>query len=453
MVANLRSRLTGFFVNGHERTLLAKKNIAISFLIRAGGILISLILVPMTIKYVSPAQYGIWLTISSVIGWLSFFDVGLGNGLRNKLTQSLAVGETEKARVFISTTYVALALIAGFIFILFSVSNSSIDWSSALNVTTEKEETLRLVIWVAVGCFCAQFVIQLINTILTATHQSANASLITFIGQLGTLAAIHYCTQHLRGSLLILVAIVASTPVLAMFGATLFLFRGKLRVLSPSFKLVNFSYASNLLNTGGVFFFIQIGALILFQTNYIIISQLLGPEQVTVFSVCYKLFSITIMMFTIIMTPLWSSFTDAYVKSDFNWLKNSIQKMRKLWLLFSATTVLILCCSPYLFKKWLGDDIVIPMPLSICMTIYVIAYVWQMLHVYLLNGIGKIRLQLILVTISALLNVPIAIILGKSFGLAGIVTANTIFFVVMGILFSIQCEKIIQQRATNIWNK
>jgi O-antigen/teichoic acid export membrane protein len=453
MVADLRSKLTGFFVNGHERTLLAKKNIALAFLIRGGGILISLILVPMTINYVSPAQYGIWLTISSIIGWLSFFDVGLGNGLRNELAHSLATGETEKARVFVSTTYVALALIAGSILILFSVANPYINWSSILNVTTEKEETLRLVIWVAVSCFCVQFVIQLINTILAATHQSANASFITFFGQLFTLATIYYCTQYVRGSLLTLVAIVASTPVIALFVATFILFRNKLHTLSPSFRLVNFSYARNLLNTGGVFFFIQIGALVLFQTNYIIISQILGPEQVTTFSVCYKLFSVTIMVFTIIMTPLWSSFTDAYAKSDFNWLRSSIQKMRKLWLLFSAITLLILCCSQYIFENWLGKGITVPWSLSICMTVYVIAYIWQMLHVYLLNGISKIRLQLILVTISALLNIPIAVLLGKRFGLAGIVSANTIFFVVMGIIFSIQCEKIIQQRATEIWNK
>lgn len=453
MVANLKNRVTGFFVNGHERTLLAKKNIAISFLIRIGGVLISLVLVPMTINYVSPAQYGIWLTISSVIGWLNFFDVGLGNGLRNKLAHSLAIGEIENARVFISTTYVALALIGSFIFILFSATNSYINWNSVLNVTTEGEKNLHLIMWVAVGCFCVQFVVQLINTILIATHQSANASLIAFFGQLCTLAAIYYCTQYQPGSLLILVAIVASVPVLAMIIATVFLFLDKLRNFSPAFKLVNFKYASNLLNTGGTFFFIQIGALVLFQTNYIIISQLLGPEQVTSFSVCYKLFSITILVFTIIITPMWSSFTDAYAKSDFYWLKNSIQKMRKLWLLFSAVTVLILCCSPYLFNYWLGDSITVSFPLSICMTIYVIAYIWQTLHVYLLNGIGKIRLQLYLVAISALLNIPFSIVLGKSFGLVGIVSVNTILFIIMGTVFSVQCEKIIQQRATNIWNR
>ncbi len=407
----------------------------------------------MTINYVSPAQYGIWLTISSIISWLNFFDVGFGNGLRNKLAHSLAVGETDKARVYISTTYIALAIIASFTFIVFSITNSYINWRSVLNVTTEKEETLRLIMWVAVGCFCAQFVIQLINIILTATHQSARASFINLFGQICTLVAIYYCTNYQPASLLTLIIIVASSPLVALIIASIFLYRTSLSNLSPNFKLVNFRYANDLLTTGGVFFLIQIGVLILFQTNYIIISQLLGPEQVTIFSVCYKLFSVTIMIFNIIMLPLWSSFTDAYAKSDYSWLKGSLQNMRKLWLLFTGITIFILCCSTFLFKEWLGENVSVPLSLSICMTVYVLANLWHMLHVYILNGIGKIRLQLILVTVSALLNIPMAIFLGKNFGLVGIVGANAIFFVCLGITYSVQCERIIQGNATGIWNK
>ena len=72
----------------------------------------NLFLVPLTINYINPLQYGIWITISSIITWMSFFDIGLGNGLRNKLAQCLAINdfETSKhislrvARSFIQTT-------------------------------------------------------------------------------------------------------------------------------------------------------------------------------------------------------------------------------------------------------------------------------------------------------------------------------------------------------------
>ena len=51
---------------------------------------IGLVLVPLTINYLNPTKYGIWITLSSVIGWFSFFDIGLGNGLRNRFAEAIA---------------------------------------------------------------------------------------------------------------------------------------------------------------------------------------------------------------------------------------------------------------------------------------------------------------------------------------------------------------------------
>lgn len=80
----IRQILTDFFTKGHERSIKAKKNILASFIIKGLSIAISLVLVPLTINYINPTQYGIWLTLSSIVAWFSFFDIGLTQGLRNK---------------------------------------------------------------------------------------------------------------------------------------------------------------------------------------------------------------------------------------------------------------------------------------------------------------------------------------------------------------------------------
>ena len=116
-------------------------------------------------------------------------------------------------------------------------------------------------------------------------------------------------------------------------------------------------------------------------------------------------------------------------------------------------TITALFMSPTIFKWWVGPNINIPFSLSIAMTVYIIAYGWQTIHVYFLNGIGKIRLQLYLLVVSGLINIPIAIFFGKRIGLAGITLSNTILFIILGILFSIQVKKIINRNAKGIWNK
>ncbi|KAB6255587.1 hypothetical protein GA379_26940, partial [Bacteroides xylanisolvens] len=61
----IKNRINDYLNRGDERNIIAKKNIIASFVIKMVGIVISLIMVPMTINYVSPTQYGLWLTISS----------------------------------------------------------------------------------------------------------------------------------------------------------------------------------------------------------------------------------------------------------------------------------------------------------------------------------------------------------------------------------------------------
>lgn len=91
-------------LSGNKRSIQIKKNILFSLFIRVGSILCSLVLVPLTIDFVNPVQYGIWLTISSIIAWMSFFDIGFTNGLRNKLAEAFAISNFDIAKVYISTT-------------------------------------------------------------------------------------------------------------------------------------------------------------------------------------------------------------------------------------------------------------------------------------------------------------------------------------------------------------
>ncbi|GAB4039721.1 lipopolysaccharide biosynthesis protein [Spirosoma jeollabukense] len=451
MITAIRNRFVNFFINGHERTLTAKKNIAMSFLVKGGSILISLSLVPLTINYVTPAQYGIWLTISSIIGWLNFFDIGLGNGLRNNLAYSLATGKIDEAKSYISTTYVALAVVSSLLFCLLFIINPFVNWHLVLNIPVNELTNIQAITLIVIGCFCIQFVVQTITIVLTATHQSAKASLISLLSQFVVLIIIFILSRHQTGSLLTLVTVLAGVPLLTLLVATIYLYRHSLNYIAPTLKKVDLKMAKGLLKTGGVFFAIQIGALVLFQTDNIIITQVLGPAHVTTFNISYKLFSVITMGFTIIVTPLWSAFTDAYAKKDFEWINACLQRMKKIWLGFTIATVCLLFLSPQIYTIWIGTRIPVPISLSVAMAVYVVAYTWQTMHVFLLNGTGKVRLQLILVTLSALLNIPLAIFLGKLYGLPGIISANTIFFIGMGITFSIQCSLITKQTATKIW--
>src|SRR5690606_7162947 len=87
-IKKLHQSFDALLNSGQERSIKAKKNIAISLAIKGVSICISFIMVPLTIDYINPSRYGIWLTLSSIVGWFSFFDVGLTQGLRNKFAEA-----------------------------------------------------------------------------------------------------------------------------------------------------------------------------------------------------------------------------------------------------------------------------------------------------------------------------------------------------------------------------
>lgn len=447
------SNILGLITRGHERSVKAKKNILASFIIKGLSIAISLVLVPLTINYVNPSRYGIWLTLSSMVSWFSFFDIGFGNGLRNKFAEALAVGKDELARIYVSTTYAILSIIIGIVLVLFLLVNPVLNWSKILNTTPDMAGELSILAAIVFVFFCLRFIFQLLTTVLTANQEPAKASLFDFLGSLFSLIIIFILTKTTSGNLIYLGTVLSLAPVLVLIGSSIWFYTRNYKKYAPSFKYVKFGYARDLMSLGIKFFIIQIAALVLFNTNNIIITQLFGPNEVTTFNVSFKLFSVITMIFSIIATPLWSAFTEAYVKNDFKWIKSALSKMKKIWLLLIIMTVLILLCSPFLYKWWVGNKVQVPFALSIAMSSYVIVYIWQTIHVFLLNGIGKIKLQLYLVIFTGIINIPLAIFLGRKFGLVGITLTSTCLFIFMGILFSIQTQKILNKTAKNIWNK
>ena len=445
--------IINFFIKGHPRSLKAKKNIVASFLIKGFSIAISLVLVPLTINYINSSRYGIWLTLSSIVGWLSFFDIGFGFGLRNKFAEALAENKEELAKIYVSTTYAILSIIIGFVLLVFFIVNPFLNWSAILNTTPELAGELSILALIVFVFFCLRFIFQLLSTVLAANQEPAKGSFIELMGSLISLLLIFILTKTTSGNLIYLGAVLSFTPVFVLIVSSLWFYRNDYKKFAPSFKFIKFKYAKDLMSLGLKFFIIQIAALVLFNTDNIIIIQLFGSKYVTTYNVSFKLFSIIVMAFNIIATPLWSAFTEAYTKNDLEWIKTTIKTLEKIWLLLILFTIIILLISPYLFKLWLGDKVQVPFMLSVAMSSYVVVSIWQTIHVFFLNGIGKVKLQLYLVLFSSLINIPMAIFLGRRFGLVGITITSTVLFAMMGIVFSIQTRKILNKTATKIWNE
>lgn len=429
-----------------------KKNIIFSFFIKGASILLSLVMVPLTINYISPGRYGIWITLSTVITWFSFFDIGLGNGLRNNLSIALSRKDYALSKTYLSTTYAMLAMISSVLLLLFIPVNSLLNWSALLNAPPEMATELNRLALLLFVFFCVQLVLQIINVVLNANHEPAKVSLLLFISSCISLILILLFRASGLVSLTLLGISVTFPPLLVNTVFSIAVYRKKFKAFRPSFSAINFSYARDLLSLGSKFFIIQIAALILYQTSNIFIAHLCSTEEVTYYNVAYRYISVITFISGIIMAPLWNAFTEAFILKEFDWINKTIGKLKSVSFLLSFVVVMMVLVSQPVFRFWVSS-ISIPVMITVAVAITTIINIWNGLYSQFLNGTGKVMLQLYFGIFSAILNIPLSYFLGKYFGVSGVILSTAIVSLPGLILYPLQFKKIMSGNLNGIWNK
>jgi len=449
------TKIKSSFFGGHERTKKANKNILFSFLIKGGSIACQFALVPLTLHYLDKERYGIWLTMSSLVGWFSFFDIGIGNGLRNKLSEALAKGDMLMARIYVSTSYACVTVIFLTLMILFWVVCPLLNWSRILNTSASMSAELTTIMLIVLSFFCLQFILSLIGNILFAHQEPALNNLINPLANVLSLVTIYILTRTTNGSLFWVSIVFSASPVVVLLIFNGILLGGKFRGISPVWRHVRFSHSKQLFGLGLQFFIIQIAFLVLYSTANIILTQLYGPQEVTVYNVSYKYFTIALMINGIITATYWSAFTDAYIRREFGWISGAIRKLEYITYFLMAMVVVSLLVAGPVFHFWLGDSVQIPVSMRVVMCLYaLISLIAAPQHIFL-NGTGKVRLQLLSAVFSIIVTIPLALLFCKTlhFGPEGVVLAMTCTTLPVSILYKIQYARIISGKAKGIWDQ
>ncbi|NMC59343.1 MAG: hypothetical protein GYA51_08180, partial [Candidatus Methanofastidiosa archaeon] len=173
-------------INNGDRSLKARKNILAMFIIKGLSISITFAYVPLLIKILTTEIYGVWITLVSFIGWLSYFDVGLGHGLRNKFGEAIALHEVNNARSYVSTAYIIMTFVAVILLIAQFCLFPLIDWAEVLNAPQNMTKELNSLVLFIGTLTSLQLVIKLITSILLALQKPASSALIVALGQIIT---------------------------------------------------------------------------------------------------------------------------------------------------------------------------------------------------------------------------------------------------------------------------
>jgi len=390
--------------------------------VKALSLLITLISVPLTIRYLGQEQYALWVTISSTVALFGFADLGLGNGLLNAITQAHGNNDRELAQKHISSAFFLLSIVACVLALLFALIYTLVPWSRLYNVSSPDavaEAGPATAIFVA--CFLLSMPLGVVQRVQLGYQEGFIDNQWVGLGKIFSLIGVILAIAgHAHLSLLVLALM--GGPVLSLLLNSIFLFGIKRPWLRPRVDKIVKSSIQRVSQIGFLFFILQTAVAFAYSSNSLILAQILGPGAVAQYAVAAQLFNIPIMIFGMVLNPLWPAFGEAVILGDAEWIRKTFIRSVKLGFLINGLpSLFLLIFGSQIIHLWVGTGITSPFLLLLGLAVWTLLYSINGPIAMLLNGANVIRFQVVCILLMTVSNLLLSIFLTHKIGVSGVV--------------------------------
>lgn len=416
-----------------ENDKIVYKNVIGAFLVKGAALFVTLYTLPAYIAFFNNSEaLGLWFTILSLLNWILNFDLGIGNGLRNHLSASIARDDKEDSRKYISSAYFSIGSIVIFISLIFPFAIERVNFNTLLNIDASivSQRALYISIVIVFVGVMLQFWLKLINSVLYAIQKSSINNFLVLCTNILVLLYVKFAPSSSNDNNVIAMAIVHAVAVLIpLVWATFAIFHKKLAYARPCFRYISKSHIRQVLTLGGLFFFVQIAYMLIMSTNEYLITMTSSNSDVIDYQAYYKLFSLGGTIFALTLTPIWSVITKAQAENNVLWIKKTYYRFTLLAVLFSLAEFILIIITEPIMNIWLGKGAIGNINVQTCVIFAVFGAV--MIEISLLssiaNGLGKLKTQSICYGIGAILKIPLSIFIVKWLNAwQGVMIANII---------------------------
>lgn len=414
-MSKIISKIKRIFMDKDERDLFI--NIFFAFAIKGASLLISFFSMPLYIKYFNnDTALGLWYTILSLLSWISICDLGLGNGLRNRLTEALALNDRTQAKKYISSTYVAICLFILPLVLLVSIIICFLNWNAFFNVPASvlKNTTIIKGLTILLWGIGISFIFKIVNNIIYALQKSSLNNFLVLVTSILPLLYIIFfpSTNSIETNFLRLSIVHVISINLPLITATIILFTTKiLKDCAPSLKHFDTKTAKGMLRFGLSFFLAQVFFLLLMSTNEIYISRLFVPDNVVEYSIYYKICTFIGSFFMLALTPLWSKVTKDFVQKNYQKIRKTNHFLYILAFLAIAVQFMMVFALQWIVDIWLKEEtIIINYTIGLIFAGFGGVYILNSILTTVANGIGNLKSQLLFYGFGALLKIPVLLL-------------------------------------------
>lgn len=410
------------------------------------SMVLSLVYVPIVLNYLGDYKYGVWASILNILSWISYFDLGIGNGLRNRLSESLASSTPRiSPKVLVSSAYAILMGVVAVVAVVCGVVISFVDWPALLSAWNVDESLLCVVELSFLG-MCFSFVLTLCNSVYYALQKAQVVNLISVCQQAVMLLSVWLLSLTGTSSLTAVAVFYVLSNILVYGAFTVYVF-ARNRSLAPSPRCCSREVAKDVGGLGIMFFVAQIATLVLFTTDNLIVSNLFGPEQVTVYATANKVFTVLPSLFAALVVPLWSKTTVDYARGDIVEIRVSLSKMHRLFAVAAMCVIVMVVAFKPMVRLWLGRDLGFENSLVVLMGVYAVVYMWNAIYSQIVNGLALVGFIAVIAFVQLVVNIPLSIFLASSCGLGvnGVLLGTIIAMLIHSVTYPFYCKRALDR--------
>lgn len=402
------------------------KDSVYSLAFRGVGMLLSLISVPLLVLCLGEEGYGIWSTVLSIVTWVYLLDLGVGNGLRNELSLSIANDDTETAKSVISSSYIIAGVVSVFLFATICLTLSVLDLDDFFNIS-RAHYVLNNVLLVTVAFVCINLVASLANGVIYALQRASLVYLFNALGQLFFIAMLVLYLMTGQISLIAIAIAQGAAQLLKNVIETIWIFL-KNKSLRCSFHDASFLSGKRVTSFGLRMFVAQLAGIMLVSMDSILIAKLFGMAEVTPYSICYKAFDVILAMFMAANAPYLSAYTAAYAANDKGRITESLLRHTRLFAVFAVLTLVLILLFKPAASIWLNNAVFFPFELIVIMGAYFITMLFCAMLECFVVGIGSISGIASVSFLIVIVNIPLSILLGccLNLGVNGVLIGSMI---------------------------
>lgn len=410
-----------------ERYRRALLTTCANVLSKALSLLVLVVSVPLTLSYLGNERFGIWMTISSFATLFAFLDLGIGNGLLNLVAKTAATGGHDRLRQVVSNGLLALVIAGILVGTALLTASSVLPWQSLIRVADPSSiEEIRS----AANTFALIFALSLpllgLQRVFLGLQEGFLVHVASALAQIISLILVVILAANQAGIPQLIVATYGVQSLAPLILLPLLQRRGLMgRPGLGPFR----SDALHLLRTGSLFFVLQLGAVVAWGSDSLIISSMLGASEVATLAIISRLFQLVTQPLAMFSTPLWSGYADAAARNDSRYIRQTLKN--SMAITFGSALIgalVVLTFHDWLITHWTSNSVQVPMLLATTYAAWTIVEATGNTFAMFLNGLGILRAQLIVVSLFCTVAIPLKLLLVNQIGLVGVIMATLISY-------------------------